>query len=272
MLHELHVDDLINSTSDTTKALQFSEEIIHILGEAGMNLRRWATNSTTLHEAWKCANIDCRKPSEKSGVQLKILGIIWDNRNDNLNFDIRQFEKLKIFMKADICHSYQILKNHGIPDERIIVLMTDDQWRNRCPESEDVTPKNSMAVLKGDEKTLACVGSGKVRKSGPSDHVFGYFADHGAPGLIAFPQDELSAMDLNRTINKHVKRRFLDNWDRINARPTRDEIVNGVFVANDLVRAEFPTRHEKAEGVLHTRAGRSFKFTFQQNVPIEYFK
>ncbi|GFX92034.1 legumain [Trichonephila clavipes] len=62
---------------------------------------------------------------------------------------------------------------------------------------EDVTPKNFMAVLKGDEKTLAGVGSGKVRKSGPSDHVFVYFTDHGAPGLIAFPEDELSAMDLN---------------------------------------------------------------------------
>ncbi|GFY38821.1 legumain [Trichonephila inaurata madagascariensis] len=58
-----------------------------------------------------------------------------------------------------------------------------------------------MAVLKGDEKTLADVGSSKVRKSGSSDHVFVYFADLGAPGLIAFPEDELSEMDLNRTIN-----------------------------------------------------------------------
>ncbi|PRD22155.1 UNVERIFIED_CONTAM: Lgmn [Trichonephila clavipes] len=68
-----------------------------------------------------------------------------------------------------------------------------------------------MAVLKGDEKTLAGVGSGKVRKSGPSDHVFVYFADHGAPGLIAFPEDELSAMDLNRTINKHVRKKQHEN-------------------------------------------------------------
>ncbi|GFV82810.1 DUF1758 domain-containing protein [Trichonephila clavipes] len=51
MLNELYVDDLINSTSDATEALQLSEEMIHILGEAGMNLRRMATNSTTLYEA-----------------------------------------------------------------------------------------------------------------------------------------------------------------------------------------------------------------------------
>ncbi|GFS87448.1 hypothetical protein TNCV_207651 [Trichonephila clavipes] len=77
MLNELYVDDLINSTSDTAEALQLSAEMIHILGEAGMNLRRWATNSTTLHEAWKRANIDYRKTREESGVQLKILGTMY---------------------------------------------------------------------------------------------------------------------------------------------------------------------------------------------------
>ncbi|GFW80436.1 legumain [Trichonephila clavipes] len=143
MLNELYVDGLINSTSDTTEALQLSKEMIHILSEAGMNLRKWATNSTT------------------------------------------QFEKLKNSKKADICHSYQILKNHGFTDERIILLITDDianNGENLTPvvvinhpngnnfykgvskdyTDEDVTPKNFMAVLKGDEKTLAGVGSEKV--------------------------------------------------------------------------------------------------------------
>ncbi|GFX86416.1 legumain [Trichonephila clavipes] len=122
MLNELYVDDLINSTSDATEALQLSEEMIHVLV------------------------------------------INHPNGND---------------VYKDVPKDYT---------------------------GEDVTSKNFIAVLKGDEKTLAGVGSGKVRKSGPSDHVFGYFADHGAPGLIAFPEDELSAMDLNRTINKHVRK------------------------------------------------------------------
>ncbi|PRD26243.1 UNVERIFIED_CONTAM: Lgmn [Trichonephila clavipes] len=126
--------------------------------------------------------------------------------------------------QADICHSYQIMKNHGIPDERIIVLMTDDLAQNEQnptpgivinhPNGKDVykgvpkdytgeavTPQNFMAVLRGDKKAVAGVGSEKVLKSGPKDHVFVYFADHGAPGIIAFPEDELSASDLNKTIN-----------------------------------------------------------------------
>ncbi|GFQ90395.1 integrase catalytic domain-containing protein [Trichonephila clavata] len=100
MLNELYVDDLINSTSVTTEVLQLSEDMIHILSEAGMNLRRWATNSTALHEAWKRVNVDCRETSEESGVPLKILGIIWDNVNDNLSIDIKQFEKLSKLVKV----------------------------------------------------------------------------------------------------------------------------------------------------------------------------
>ena len=38
------------------------------------------------------------------------------------------------------------------------------------------------------------IGSGKVIDSGPNDHVFVYFADHGAPGLIAFPSSEVSGV------------------------------------------------------------------------------
>ncbi|GFX88854.1 legumain [Trichonephila clavipes] len=76
---------------------------------------------------------------------------------------------------------------------------------------EVVTPKNFLAGLKGDEKTLAGVGSGTVRKRGLSDHVFVYFADHGAPGFIAFPEDELSSMDLNRTISKRVQKKQHEN-------------------------------------------------------------
>lgn len=64
---------------------------------------------------------------------------------------------------------------------------------------EDVTPQNFLAVLKGDS-SKAKDGSGKVLKSGPNDHVFVYFTDHGAPGILAFPDDDLSVQDLQDTI------------------------------------------------------------------------
>ncbi|CAB3991059.1 legumain, partial [Paramuricea clavata] len=112
--------------------------------------------------------------------------------------------------QADICHSYQILHRNGIPDENIVVMMYDDLAHNEDnptpgkiinkPNGPDVyhgvlkdytgaavTPKNFLNVLKGDKDALRGTGSGKVLGSGPDDDVFIYFADHGAPGLIAFP-------------------------------------------------------------------------------------
>ncbi|KAK6481260.1 legumain-like [Huso huso] len=130
--------------------------------------------------------------------------------------------------QADACHAYQIVHKNGIPDEQIVVMMYDDLAQNeenptkgivinrpngtdvykgvvKDYTGEDVTPKNFLAVLEGDTEAVQGVGSGKVLKSGPNDHVFVYFTDHGAPGLLAFPSDDLHVKDLNKTITNMYK-------------------------------------------------------------------
>jgi legumain len=64
-----------------------------------------------------------------------------------------------------------------------------------------VNPSNFLAVLKGDSNAMNGLGSGKVLKSDANSKVFISFFDHGAPGLIAFPNGELYADDLIDTIN-----------------------------------------------------------------------
>lgn len=125
--------------------------------------------------------------------------------------------------QADACHAYQIIHRNGIPDEQIIVMMYDDianSEDNPTPgivinrpngtdvykgvpkdyTGEDVTPENFLAVLRGDAEAVRGKGSGKVLKSGPRDHVFVYFTDHGATGILVFPSDDLHVKDLNKTI------------------------------------------------------------------------
>lgn len=123
--------------------------------------------------------------------------------------------------QADICHAYQILHKNGIPDERIVVMMYDDIAGNsenpkkgqifNKPGGPDVyhgvikdytkktvTPSNFLRILQGLEVD---VGSQKVIKSGPDDNIFVYFSDHGAPGIVAFPDGSaLHASDLNKAI------------------------------------------------------------------------
>ncbi|CAG2162390.1 unnamed protein product, partial [Oppiella nova] len=123
--------------------------------------------------------------------------------------------------QADICHAYQVLHEHGVSDKNIIVMMYDDIAHNEQnptqgiiinkPNGKDVykgvpkdyinsevTPEMFLKVLQGDQ-SLHQKGK-KVVKSGPNDHIFVYFADHGAPGLIAFPNGELYAKDLNNAL------------------------------------------------------------------------
>uniref|UniRef100_T1KZI8 legumain n=1 Tax=Tetranychus urticae TaxID=32264 RepID=T1KZI8_TETUR len=123
--------------------------------------------------------------------------------------------------QADVCHAYQVLRSHGVPAENIIVMMYDDianASENPHPgkifnipkgpdvyagvskdyTGDEVNAENFLKVIKGD-KGLAAKGK-KVLTSGPNDHVFIYFADHGATGLIAFPEDTLSSDDLNKAL------------------------------------------------------------------------
>uniref|UniRef100_A0A224YM56 legumain n=1 Tax=Rhipicephalus zambeziensis TaxID=60191 RepID=A0A224YM56_9ACAR len=132
--------------------------------------------------------------------------------------------------QADVCHAYHLLRRHGIPDNRIVVMMYDDiayaeenptpgvvvnhiNGSNLYPgmikdyTGNLVTPENFLDVLQGRRPRDG--GTGKVIASGPRDHVFVYFADHGAPGLIAFPNDVLYARNLSDVIRKmHSRGQF----------------------------------------------------------------
>lgn len=128
--------------------------------------------------------------------------------------------------QADIYHAYQILVNHGVPKSNIITFQYDDIAHNpdnptpgiviNKPNGPDVyngvvsdytknevTPENFLAALTGDSKK-----GKKVLQSGPDDHVFVFFADHGAPGFVAFPNGELKATDLNDAIKKMFAKRM----------------------------------------------------------------
>ena len=69
-----------------------------------------------------------------------------------------------------------------------------------------VTPHNFLKILLGEETNE---GSGKILNSNQNDHVFIYFSDHGAKGLLAFPNDVLHATTFMKTLKKmHRKKKF----------------------------------------------------------------
>lgn len=118
-----------------------------------------------------------------------------------------------------MCHAYQIVHAHGVPDDHIIVMMYDDiayAKENPTP-GKIINHPNGTDVYKGVPKDYVCstvrpdvflkvnkkrlkmsqisdiftnqvlkgekmenIGSGKTLASGPNDNVFVYFTDHGA--------------------------------------------------------------------------------------------
>jgi legumain len=54
--------------------------------------------------------------------------------------------------------------------------------------------------LIGNSSYVKGIGTERVLNSTANDNVFIYFADHGAPGLIAFPSSHLLADELIKTL------------------------------------------------------------------------
>ncbi|MQK21983.1 hypothetical protein EI013_26815, partial [Escherichia coli] len=116
----------------------------------------------------------------------------------------------------------------GLREENIVVFMYDDIAFNEenprpgviinkpdggdvyegVPKDytgEDVTVDNFFAALLGNKSALTG-GSGKVVNSGPNDHIFIYYTDHGGPGVLGMPVGPyLYASDLIDVLKKkHV--------------------------------------------------------------------
>ncbi|GMT12061.1 hypothetical protein PFISCL1PPCAC_3358, partial [Pristionchus fissidentatus] len=135
--------------------------------------------------------------------------------------------------QADVAHAYHVLKGHGVPESNIIVMMYDDIANNKDNKykgkifnspnwvdyyeglkidyrGEDVTPENFLNVLKGNASGVRG-GNGRVIESGPDDRLFIYFTDHGAPGMISFPNDIMTTKSLNDALNwSNKNKRFSD--------------------------------------------------------------
>ena len=113
--------------------------------------------------------------------------------------------------QADVYHAYQIIaKNHGLANTTILmayddianafgnkhkgVIINEPNGPNVYPgeaahdyRREQVSRDNFLAVLTGDKSGVKG-GSGRVLETDENDTIFVYFADHGGPGVIAFPQ------------------------------------------------------------------------------------
>lgn len=109
--------------------------------------------------------------------------------------------------QADALAMYTHLKENGLKDDRIILMLYDDMpWVEENPlkgdvhhtlsgrnlrstavvdySGEDVSPDNLRNILTGNKTSETPV----VLESNESSNVFLYLVDHGSPGEVVFPQ------------------------------------------------------------------------------------
>ncbi|KAF4716161.1 hypothetical protein FOZ63_033001 [Perkinsus olseni] len=135
--------------------------------------------------------------------------------------------------QADVCHAHAILKQHGIPEENIILFSTDDvahDPENPIPgtlfnhpdrtgkghdvykdcmvdyRGDDVTVHNFEAVLTGN---ASAVPKGlPVLDSSEDDFVFLNFVDHGESGAVSFPNENLKREKFHRILKRMKERKM----------------------------------------------------------------
>jgi legumain len=125
--------------------------------------------------------------------------------------------------QSDACHAYHVVRNHGIPEQNVILMMYDDiathqmnpfpgklfnkpsvndsdegfnvyEGCNVTYRGMDVTPEMFMNVLLGNK---TATGGRPVLESTSEDRVFVNFVDHGSRGFVLFPHGaELHAVQL----------------------------------------------------------------------------
>ncbi|GFW96479.1 uncharacterized protein TNCV_4358011 [Trichonephila clavipes] len=91
----IYVDDIIGSQPFVNQALTITLEVTKIFEDASISLYKWQTNSKSLHKAWQDKEvISDENPYfetfEKDTFPYKVLGIVWNSREDFLYFDIKE--------------------------------------------------------------------------------------------------------------------------------------------------------------------------------------
>uniref|UniRef100_A0A0K8SFZ5 legumain n=2 Tax=Lygus hesperus TaxID=30085 RepID=A0A0K8SFZ5_LYGHE len=137
--------------------------------------------------------------------------------------------------QADICHSYHVMINEGIPAEKIIVMMYNDiayNTDNPTPgviinkpngtnvyagvkidyTGDDLTPQNFLNILSGNKTSMKGIGTGRDIESDENTNLFVYFADHGGTGMLCFPNDNLMADDLENTLSQMRRKKKYDKF------------------------------------------------------------
>ncbi|GFT79721.1 reverse transcriptase domain-containing protein [Nephila pilipes] len=84
--YALYVDDLFYGADTVEKASELSQRAAEILMESSISLRKFETNSKEFRNLWFERDIAKEKMTKE--LPLKILGIIWNSKDNTFKLDV----------------------------------------------------------------------------------------------------------------------------------------------------------------------------------------
>ncbi|XP_074038689.1 uncharacterized protein [Leptinotarsa decemlineata] len=92
---DIFVDDIVTGSSSVSEALNLQADLIHILGESGFEIRKWASNSPQLlsHLAPELLKFDALHLDLKKDTTFKILGLQWNPTLDSFSYQVEPLDK-----------------------------------------------------------------------------------------------------------------------------------------------------------------------------------
>ncbi|GFY23797.1 uncharacterized protein TNCV_3535911 [Trichonephila clavipes] len=127
----MYVDDWITEQNTREEALFMSRHAKNIMKEAGMEMRKWINNDTTLMAQWAAEGFDTypMDASISSGTnKTKVLGMAWQTLDDCLTLDTKglldSFRQTKIQKWLIWCKELPLLDRLKIP--RLVLDSTNN--------------------------------------------------------------------------------------------------------------------------------------------------
>nr|XP_027196402.1 uncharacterized protein LOC113790898 [Dermatophagoides pteronyssinus] len=168
----LYVDDLVSSVNTIQEAIDFHEVSTNIFKEASMVLRKWQCSDPQLDKQW----------SDGLG-ESKVLGIIWNKVDDNIQIVIPSID-----LSADITKRYLLGIIGSVYDPMGLILPTvlrlkffiSDLWTRKIDWDDVLTPKlhgNAVTILNEIKELKNIKLSRKLFNSPSSNYDLIIFCD-----------------------------------------------------------------------------------------------
>ncbi|XP_011858580.1 PREDICTED: uncharacterized protein LOC105556118, partial [Vollenhovia emeryi] len=137
---DFYVDDLLTGTSTVEEAIRLRHEITRILGAAGFQLRKWASNDPAIIQDVPVKERNLNSIDFRSDGTTKTLGAVWKALSDSLTFTVKERSQVKVTKRQILMETAQIFDPLGLLSPCIVVakVLLQQLWLQKLAWDESL--------------------------------------------------------------------------------------------------------------------------------------